>query len=198
MSRHEEALLREAAQALKAATADLPARVLSLIEERRKARARAERGAPSCRGWRRRQGGGRRRQGSGRREIPGARARQCPGQGIEEPRRRHEARDRLGRGGARRRRRRQGVAGGGRHGRHDRALQCGRSRQAWRRALGGKGGGGAPTWPRPAAPTQPRPTPPSPRSSARCRSARGALPPDDREGGWSRNSWARCSASTRR
>ncbi len=33
---HEEGLLREAAQALKAATADLPARVLSLIEERRK------------------------------------------------------------------------------------------------------------------------------------------------------------------
>ena len=108
ISPRRRALLRQAAGALRTSPAELPARVAQPGRGAPPARARARRGAARA-GERRRPARNSQRQGRRRASnSPAASSTTCR-QGAEEPRRRSEAADRLGRRRARVARRGQGV-----------------------------------------------------------------------------------------
>ena len=144
------ALAKTAALELRTTVDDMPARIASLMEERKKlerelsdARKKLAMGGGASRVQRI---GGKRRARSRRRQAAGACGRRRRDQGSQEPRRRRQEAARLRRGRDRRRHRgRQGRRRGRRHQRSHlrastRSIWCARRSEA----LGGKGGGGRP------------------------------------------------------
>ena len=155
-------LAKAASSELKVSLEDMPARIASLLDERKK----LERDLADAR-KKLAMGGGaagrrqRRRAQHRRHQAAGARGLRHRHQGPEKPRRRGQEAGRLRRGRHRRRHRGgQGRRRGRRHGGpHRRAstpsIWCARAPRRWAARAAAAG----PTWRRPAAPTAPRPTP---------------------------------------
>ena len=138
----EEELLQQAANALRTSTANCRDGLAALLEERRSSSANFPR-----RGARQRRAAAGQQSAAKddrRHQIRRPRARRCAREGTEEPRRRSQARARLGHRCAGRQRRRQGVDRRRRDRGSGAALQRGRSGARRSEAVGGKGGGGRP------------------------------------------------------
>ena len=166
---HVTALAKNAAAEIKAPLDEMPARLAALLDERRKLeRELTDAKKKLAMGGGAKAGNGARWRADGRRrQADGARGLGHRHQGPEKPCRRGQEAARLGRGRARRRCR--GWQGQRRGRRHPAILTARFSAVDLVRkggeVLGGKGGGGGPTWRRPAGPTARRPMRRSPRSS---------------------------------